>query len=316
MTPSLSRGWRVYKPYYGELLEVSSKKEWVSDIAYEILMYLQELETVRPYDLVLANFCKDSKTAYVYIQRLIKKGVLQKIGWGTYKVIHEAIKKLLKLPVRKLSTGKKEKKEKREEVVRKPEGTRGLAGGCLMGGGFGGGFGVVSCVLGYSNGVFSKSLFVGDGFGSLGYVGVFFDNVRWVGFDGRLHQLDRDKLLTYGQLPDDVRYFEVTHVVSGDVLDGAVVIYTNVEDFSRFGKPSVRVEWRPPSGYVRKNGVASTVHYAKHEFIKAFKFLAVVLKRELPIKELNKLFSWLSWMWFRTGLSERPQPVLASVVNG
>lgn len=282
MTPSLSRGWRVYKPYYGELLEVSSRKEWVSDIAYEILMYLQELETVRPYDLVIANFCKDSKTAYVYIQRLIKKGVLQKTGWGTYKVIHEAIKKLLKLPVRKVSTGKKEKKEK---VVRKPEGTRGLE----VGGGLGGGVGV--------GGVFGGSLFVGGGFGSLGYVGLYFDNVRWVGFDGRLHQLERGRLLAYGQLPDGVRYFEVAHVVSGDVLDGVVVIYTNVEDFSRFGKPSVRVEWRPPSNYVRRNGVANAVHYGKHELVKAFKSLAVVLKNVMTPRELSGLFNWLLWVW-------------------
>lgn len=306
MSPSLPRKDRVYKPYVGEMLESSSSKkerEWVSDITYEILMYLQELETVRPYDLVLANFCKDPKTAYVYIQRLIKKGVLQKSGWGTYKVIHEAIKKLLKLPVRKVSTGKKEKKEKKEKVVRKSEGTRGLVGGglkCVGGDGglgvVGSGCGVVSCVLGCSGDVFGGSLFVG-GVGFLGYVGVFFDNVRWVGFDGFLHGLGRGRLLTYGRLPDGVRYFEVTHVVSGDVLDGVVVIYSNVEDFSRFGKPSVRVEWRPPSGYVRKNGVANTVHYAKHELIKAFKSLATVLKNVMTPKELNKLFNWLSWTW-------------------
>jgi hypothetical protein len=138
---------------------------------------------------------------------------------------------------------------------------------------------------------------LGGGFSSLGYVGVFFDNVRWVGFDGWLHQLGRGKLLTYGSLPDGVRYFEVTHVVSGDVLDCVVVIYSNVEDFNRFKKPSVRVEWRPPSGYVRKNGVANTVHYAKHELIKAFKSLAVVLKNVMTPRELSKLFNWLSWTW-------------------
>jgi hypothetical protein len=160
----------------------------------------------------------------------------------------------------------------------------------------GSGCGVVSCVLGCSSGVFGGSVLAG-GFGGVGYVGLYFDNVRWVGFDGRLHQLGRGGLLTYGSLPDSVRYLEVTHVVSGDVLDGAVVIYTNVEDFSRFGKPSVRVEWRPPRGYVRRNGVALTVHYAKHELVKAFKSLAVVLKNVMTPRGLGELFNWLLWMW-------------------
>jgi len=300
MSPSLSRKEGVYKSFVGEMLESSSSKgrEWVSDITYEILMYLQELETVRPYDLVLANFCKDPKTAYVYIQRLVKKGVLQKSGWGTYRVIREAIKKLLKLPVRKVSTGKKEKKEKKEKVVRKPEGTRGLVCG-VVGGGLGGVVGGGSlCVGGGGVGVVGSGVLgCFGGVGGFGYVGVFFDNVRWVGFGGGFHQLGRGGLFTYGQLPDGVRYFEVTHVVGGDVLDGVVVIYSNVEDFNRFKKPSVRVEWRPPSGYVRKNGVANTVHYAKHELVKAFKSLAIVLKNVMTPRELGKLFNWLTWAW-------------------
>jgi hypothetical protein len=150
---------------------------------------------------------------------------------------------------------------------------------CVGGGVVGVGFGGVSC---------------GGGFG---YVGVFFDNVRWVGFGGGLCQLGRGGLLSYGGLPDNVRYLEVAHVVGGGVLDGVVVVYSNVEDFCRFGGASVRVEWRPPKGFVRRNGVAGTVHYAKYEFVKAFKSLAVVLKEVLSPKELSKLFNWLSWRW-------------------
>jgi hypothetical protein len=295
----VKRGYGVYKSYVGEVLGSSvSSGGWVSDSTYEVLMYLQSFSTVRPYDLVIAGYCKNSETAYVYVQRLVKKGVLQRVGRGIYKVVHEVIQKLLKLPIRKISNGKKVRKSKQgvsDSAVRFSKGTRGVF--CGVGG-------VVEGVGGFGlNG------------GGFGYVGVFFDNVRWVGFDGRFHQLDRDKLLTYGSLPDNIRYFEVTHVVSGDVLDGVVVIYTNVEDFSRFEKASVRVNWLPPSGFVKRNGVAGTVHYAKYEFVKAFKYLAVVLKEVLPIKELNNLFNWLSWVWFRTKLSQHPQPVLTGVTR-
>jgi hypothetical protein len=297
MSSIVKRGYGVYKSYVGEVLGSSvSSGGWVSDSTYEVLMYLQSFSTVRPYDLVIAGYCKNSETAYVYVQRLVKKGVLQRVGRGVYKVVHEVIQKLLKLPIRKISNGKKVRKSKQSvsnSGVRFSKGTRGLM--CVGGGvGFNGG---VSC---------------GGGFG---YVGLFFDNVRWVGFDGCLHQLGRDGLLSYGGLPGNVRYFEVTHIVSGDVLDGVVVIYTNVEDFDRFKKPSTRVNWLPPSGFVKHNGVAPTVHYAKHEFVKAFKSLAVVLKEELSVRELNRLFSWLSWMWFRTKLRDRPQPVLTGVVR-
>jgi hypothetical protein len=298
----------VYKPYEDELIDSDvvgrAEADWVSDKMYDVLNYISQFVIVKPYDLVIAGYCKDPKTAYVYVRRLVVKGVLQRIGRGIYRVVHEVIQKLLRLPVRKLSNGKRVRNSKQvvsDSVVRFSKWTRGLK--CGDGGGLRcGGVGGFGCGVGLNG-------------GGLGYVGLFFDNVRWVGFDGCLHQLGRDELLSYGGLPDGVRYFEVTHVVSGDVLDGVVVIYTNVEDFDRFKVPSARVNWLPPSGFVRRNGVAPTVHYAKHEFIKAFKYLAVVLKEGLPVKELNKLFNWLSWTWFRTKLSERPQPVLASVVG-
>jgi hypothetical protein len=311
-TPSIiTQEYVVYKPYEDELIDSNvvsrAEADWVSDKMYEVLNYISQFIVVKPYDLVIAGYCKDPKVAYVYVRRLVVKGVLQRVGRGIYRVVHEVIQKLLRLPVRKLSNGRRVRNSKQvvsDSVVRFSKWTRGLNGN--LSGGLGGG------LVGVGGSVGGGGC-VGGG---LGYVGLFFDNVRWFGGDGCLHQLGRDELLSYGSLPDDVRYFEVTHVVSGDVLDGVVVIYTNVEDFDRFKKPSTRVNWLPPSGFVRHNGVAPTVHYAKHEFIKAFKFLAVVLKEELPVRELNKLFSWLSWTWFRTKLSERPQPVLTGVVNG
>jgi hypothetical protein len=79
-------------------------------------------------------------------------------------------------------------------------------------------------------------------------------------------------------------------------LDGVVVVYSNREDGGR-----VRVEWRPPSGFVARNGVASAVRYGGREFVKAFKALAVVVRESVPRRELERLFRWVEWVWFRGG---------------
>jgi hypothetical protein len=130
MQPSIvKRGYGVYKSYVGEVLGSSVSSGWVSDSTYEVLMYLQSFSTVRPYDLVIAGYCKNSEVAYVYVQRLVKKGVLQRVGRGVYKVVHEVIQKLLKLPIRKISNGKKVRKSKQSvsnSGVRFSKGTRGL----------------------------------------------------------------------------------------------------------------------------------------------------------------------------------------------
>jgi hypothetical protein len=94
-----------------------------------------------------------------------------------------------------------------------------------------------------------------------------------------------------------VTYSEVTHAVGGTVLDGVVVVYTNAEDFRRFGTGAVRVEYRPPSGYVRRRGLASTLLLAREELVKAFRALAVVLGEVLPGRKLAGLYSWLGGLW-------------------
>ncbi|WP_042667415.1 hypothetical protein [Desulfurococcus amylolyticus] len=59
------------------------------------------------------------------------------------------------------------------------------------------------------------------------------------------------------------------------MIDGQVVIYSNPEDLGRFG-PCCRVEWRPPRGYVKLNGVSSTLRFSNEVFSNAFKAIATV----------------------------------------
>ena len=253
-----------------------TRKKWISDVEEKLFTYLLSFEYIEPNYLVKDSFCKDRKSAYVYVRRLESKGVLKKVKRGIYKVNHNTIYKLLHLPVKKVKTPfRKEEKTTKEPVrpVRQANDTRvGSVGFGVGGVGFGGGF---------------------------GYLGLFFDNVRWLGFDGLFHQLGRSCLLGLSGLDLGFRttYCEVTHVVGGGVVDGVVVIYSNVEDFSRFGRPVVRVEYRPPSGYVKRNGIASTLLYAKEELIKAFKSLVVVLKEVLSTDKLLELLNWTSWVW-------------------
>ena len=121
------------------------------------------------------------------------------------------------------------------------------------------------------------------------------DNVRWW-CGGRFFQLGRGWVLGLGDLvfAERVSYCEVGHWVDGLGLDGVVVVYSNREDGGR-----VRVEWRPPSGFVARNGVASAVRYGGREFVKAFKALAVVVRESVPRRELERLFRWVEWAWFR-----------------
>jgi len=264
---------------------------WIGDYQHRLLLFLTDLEEVRPRDLV-PHFCSNPKSAYAVVRRLEKQGVLRRVARGVYRVVKDAVKQLLKLPVRHVRGGAR---RARRSAVRNRDGTtpaksvlacarRFVASPLLVCGGSAAGS-AYACV------------------GRSAYLGLFLDNVRWCGLDGRWHQLPRAGLLRFGDLDPEwlVVYAEVTHVVGaavpGGVLDGVVVVYTNVEDFRRFGMGAVRVEWRPPSGYVRRNGVASSLLMAREELVKAFRALAVVLGEALVRRRLSDLYSWLGRLW-------------------
>jgi len=246
--------------------QVLESKEWIGDAQHRILLFLRDLEEVRPRDLV-PYFCSSPKSAYVYVMRLEKLGVLRRVARGVYRVVHEVVEELLKLPVRAVSRG---------GAVRNRYGT-------------------TPC----SSPLSPPSLTAGSADPRrLGYRGLFLDNLRWYGVDGAYRQLPRSQLMPLRYLDPEwwVSYAEVCHLVSGAVLDGVVVVYTNAEDLGRVG-PSARVEYRPPSGYVRGNGVASLLLLAREELVKAFKSLALVLGESLARSRLFELLSWVARSW-------------------
>ena len=260
----LSSGNAVYKPYVGSVKE---NTEFLGDLEFRILSYyVNSGFVVDSLSAIARSINADVRRVYDAVKRLVLRGFLEKVRRGAYRITEAGRQAVMKLKVRKLSKKSKENKENgntREASQGKPQGT----GGGL--GGFGG---------------------VGVGWG-----GLFLDNVRWW-CGGRFYQLGRGWVLGLGDLVfgDRVSYCEVGHWVDGLGLDGVVVVYSNAEDGGR-----VRVEWRPPSGFVARNGVASAVRYGGREFVKAFKALAVVVRESVSRRELERLFRWVEWAWFR-----------------
>jgi len=243
--------------------QLLDSKVWIGDSQHRLLLFLRDLEEVRPRDLV-PHFCSSPKSAYVYVRRLEKLGVLRRVARGVYRVVREVVEELLKLPVRRIG------------AVRNRYGTTPRSS------------------------PFSLPSPTADPADPrrLGYRGLFLDNLRWYGLDGAYRQLPRSRLVALRHLDPGwgVSYAEVCHLVSGAVLDGVVVVYTNAEDLGRLG-PSARVEYRPPSGYVRGNGVASLLLLAREELVKAFKALVLVLGESLARSRLAELLTWVARVW-------------------
>jgi hypothetical protein len=276
----------------------SSSSAWIGDYQYRLLLFLSDLEEVRPRDLV-PHFCSNPKSAYAVVRRLEKRGVLKRVGRGVYRVVRDAVRSLLRLPVRCIRGGARRGSAARSRDGTTPVGpspsslgsravpTPGSAPACAR---------PTAGLLPIGNRSAAADPAPTAG---PGYLGLYLDNLRWRGLDGRYRQLPRSRLLRPGGLDPEwrVAYAEVTHVVGSVVLDGVVVVYTNAEDFGRFGTGAVRVEWRPPSGYVGRNGLASTLLLAKHELVKAFKAMTVVLGEVLPARKLLELYSWIGRVW-------------------
>jgi len=198
----------------------------------------------------------DRRNLHHILQRLTLRGILKKIGRGLYQVVADLAQILGFAKIRDVN-GKTSKvnSDKASGSQRQPNGTRIFVGV----GGFAGSFG--------------------------GSVELFFDNVRGYVSSGRYVGGDRNRTLGWWQVNSlfgSVSYAEVGWRVFGNdpyggVLDGVVVIYTNVQDLKRFGKPSVRVEYRPPGGYVKRNGLGSAVRLSFYELLKAWVALTKAL---------------------------------------
>jgi hypothetical protein len=238
---------------------------WLGDREVEMLAHLSAFERFSPRDLV-PYFCSNRKVAYNYVQRLVRKGLAERVARGVYRLRREVVEELLrKTSIRRISGGRKPRKL----GVRLLDDSRAAVPTSFLNG------------------------------GGLSYYGLFLDNVRWYDPDGQYHQLPRSKLLRVSDPEPGSRlvYSEITHVVGGETLGGVVVVYTNPEDFGRFGVSTVRVEWRPPSGYVARNGLASAILMSKEELVKAFKALATVLGEVLDGARLRRLYGWLGRAW-------------------
>ena len=270
----------------GEVLDATSSARarsktsptWIGDRIAEILERLLELTEVMPSWLKAMGFAKDRKQAYVYMQRLLRLGAVEKTGkYGVYRVNHDAIVKLLQLPVRRVAEGLARARRKLQLLTNGGGVRRASSGGLVW-----------------------------PRFNGLGWVGLFADNVRGVrggvyspypGGGGVLVEV-RDLRLFYG----GVSYFEVVHVVGGVGVEGQVVVYSNSGDWLRFGE-CVRVEWRPPGGFVSSSGVRGVLQRSRVELLKAWVALSVVLRHGLGLSRryLSSLYGWLGRVWGLSG---------------
>jgi hypothetical protein len=265
----------AYKAYSVSKVQDSTRSV-IGDKEQRLLEIALQLETFTPRDFVEKGFAKDRKDAWWWINVVgIKRlKVIRRVAPGLYAVVRSAALKLLQRPVKRISEGiKRSRKLKTDGGSRRSMGTG-------------------SCVA------------VGVGFGGvLGYGGVWVDNGRYYDVWGGFRRQGRRGLWSLGvfDCAERVVYFEAAHVVTNLVFDGVVVVYTNVEDFERFGKPAARVEWRPPSGFVRRGGVSAVFRRSLEEFVGAFRALWVVLVENLGWRRVVELLRWLVFELRRRG---------------
>ena len=246
---------------------------WLGDREVEILIHLLSFDRFSPVDLV-PHFCKDRKTAYVYVQRLVRKGFVEKVARGVYRLVRDRVEALLRrLPkVRAISRGR------RRVGVRQPEGTSAP----LM------------AVVGRpatSASVVSYPLRVS------GVSGPFLDNLRFYDSEGCFRVKPRGEMWRLEHLASvdvsRVSYLETVFLLGGHELPGNLVLYS---DPGRF-PGAVKVEWRPPRGFVRRSGVAGALSMAREVYVTGFRALARVLAEVLPRPRLVELAGWLSRVW-------------------
>jgi len=250
---------------------------WLGIWEYKFLRYIFE-KGLTMFRLSDIDIDIDARRKHDVAKRLMLRGFIEKLGYNLYRVAIDIARILGVAKIRDTRYDVDRAKEKSNKRGKEAHGTRVfVGGGANNGNGFGGG--------GSGGGSLANQ-------GSLGSsVELFFDNVR--GYISRVYCYrdrcskdlvyvngDRDRTLSWWQvnsLYERVTYSEIGYRVFGgdpfDVLDGKIVIYSNVLDLRRFGKPSIRVEYRPPRNYVKRNGLVSTVRMSFYEMLKAWRAL-------------------------------------------
>ena len=264
-----SSEFRAYKSGHGAGVR---SKQYIGDTEYRVLTYLVENRVARFKPSHLKVLGISTRYANVLVHRLVKKGLLlYQDGW--YIPVLDKILSMLTLPIRKISEGLKRRRASsgvRDSRVSTSSfvGGRGVRGD-VSGGGLGLGLGSSSGVVRYT----------------VCSTGVCFDNVRGYTWGGVYVHGDRGRVLSWFELSSfvSVSYAEVVVPLSRWV-SGWFVIYRD------------RIEWRPPSGFVKENGVSGTVRQAFIELIELPMLIIDALariSRGLAEKALEKVL-WIA----------------------
>jgi len=259
----------------------SGSSRWLGDREVEILIHLLSFDRFSPVDLV-PHFCKDRKSAYVYVQRLVRKGFVEKVARGVYRVIRNKVESILRsLPkVRAISRGR------RKAGVRQPEGTGAPSTAAP----------VTVAVPAAGRPTVGASA-VSYPLRVSGVSGPLLDNLRFYDSEGCFRVKPRGEVWRLEHLASvdvsRVSYLEVAFLLGGHELPGNLVLYS---DPGRF-PGAVKVEWRPPRGFVRRSGVAGALSMAREVYVTGFRALARVLAEVLPRPRLVELAGWLSRVW-------------------
>lgn len=232
---------------------------WLGPLEHRILQAVLELglERFTPRD-VQQRVGADRRRIHDALRRLASRGFVERVSRGLYRVAAD-ISRLVAAKVRNL----------RSSVKDRPR-ARGVGGPAV---GLGG-------------------TQVGSTGGPPVLEGPLFDNVRgYLRHSGRYVRGDRGRVLSWRDLRffGRVSYCEVLYRVRGQEFPGCLVVYSNEVDGEGF-----RVEWRPPSGYVGRNGVASSLRMFWEAVLVLLRSLLELVLREAPLDVLRRALSLLS----------------------
>lgn len=117
--------------------------------------------------------------------------------------------------------------------------------------------------------------------------GPYLDNVRGYTLSGRYVGGDRGRVRLLSELVffDSVSYAEVLYRVRGLRVDGQLVVYGDGD--------GVRVEWRPPRGFVKRGGVGSAMRMYWEAVLVGVRSLTELLLREAPPDVRSRFVRWL-----------------------
>ena len=121
---------------------------------------------------------------------------------------------------------------------------------------------------------------------------MYFDNVRGYTVGGGYVHGDRGRVLESRDLVrfERISYCEVLCRVYDVVMPGQLVLYTN----PRIDGEAVRVEWRPPKGFVKKNGIDAVLRMYWEVILLSIKVLVKLILSIAPWDVVRRFISFLS----------------------